>query len=79
MWSKGEVTCLYTIYKTDYLGSTNKVEEVLSGKKIIQRVDQAFYVDTDQFKIGNYYLIESVIDTGFIKLESSGTFFYSKN
>jgi hypothetical protein len=79
MWSTGEVTCLYTIYKTDSFGSTNKIEEILSDQKVLKNVGQAFYVDTDQFKPGGYYLIESKIDTGFVQLEPSATFFYSKN
>ncbi len=78
MWSKGEVNCLYTIYETDSFGSTNKIEEILSGQKVLKNVGQAFYVDTDQFKPGGYYLIECKIDTGFVQLEPYGTFFHSK-
>jgi hypothetical protein len=79
LWSGEDVSCFYTIFKTDYLGSSKRIEEVLNGEKILKRADQAFYIDTDQFETGNYYLITSLINTGFIKIESSGSFFYSKN
>jgi hypothetical protein len=79
IWSGEDVTCLYTIYKTDYLGSSKKMGEILNGEKILKRADQAFYIDTDQFETGNYYLIVCIVDTGYVKLEPYDTFFYSKN
>jgi len=78
-WAGDEITCLYTTYETDYLGSSKKISEILNGKKILKKFNQAFYIDTDRFEIGNYYFIECTINTGYISLSSYGTFLCDKN
>ena len=78
-WAGDELNGSYTVYRTDYYGSSNKLEEILSGEKMLKRGDQSFYIDTAQFENSSYYFIVCRVDTGYLELKAQDTFQYNES
>ena len=65
-WDKGEVKCTYTIYKTDSSISSNKIEEISHGEKILTKCSQRIFLDIyNEMENNAWYLIECKVDTGY--------------
>ena len=74
-WTDNNVSCSYTIYRTESFASSEKYEEIISGEKVLSRDFQNIYIDiVDQLEVGTWYLIESTVDTGYRTLKASNTF-----